>query len=126
MNGLIGIPYSEGGRDYDGVDCWGLVYLYYRDQLGIELPRLDGGYDVKDLPMLADFLDESKSTVNAEPIDEPRDGDLVVMKFRGHPIHVGVYLDGSVLHVLRGIDSVMEPVASPRIRGRIEGYYRVR
>lgn len=31
------IPYESRGRDFHGVDCFGLVYLFYREELGLEL-----------------------------------------------------------------------------------------
>ncbi len=34
-----GIPYRLGGMSRRGIDCSALVYLIYRDHMGIELPR---------------------------------------------------------------------------------------
>lgn len=34
----LGISYKEGGRSFEAVDCYGVVYLIYRDALGIQLP----------------------------------------------------------------------------------------
>ena len=33
----IGLPFKHHGRDRDGLDCWGLPMLYYREMLGVEL-----------------------------------------------------------------------------------------
>lgn len=38
LNEFIGIPFKDGGRDFDGCDCWGLVMLYYKKQLELDLP----------------------------------------------------------------------------------------
>jgi len=38
---LLGIPYLHNGRSHEGVDCLGLIYLFFKE-LGIELPVDDG------------------------------------------------------------------------------------
>ncbi|ACL70374.1 C40 family peptidase [Halothermothrix orenii] len=43
VNRLIGIPYKHNGRSYQGVDCWGLVYLFFKE-LGVDLPVGDGEF----------------------------------------------------------------------------------
>ena len=40
----IGIPFLPDGRDRDGLDCYGLVCLVYRDRLGVDLPGIRGIY----------------------------------------------------------------------------------
>ena len=34
----IGLPYKNLGRDRLGIDCYGSIYLIYKEKLGIELP----------------------------------------------------------------------------------------
>jgi len=34
----IGLPYKHLGRDFDGVDCFGLLRLIYKEELDIVLP----------------------------------------------------------------------------------------
>lgn len=126
MRQYIGIPYVEGGRDYEGADCWGLVRLYYQTEYGIELPGLDGRYRVHDSQEVADLVDEIKPTISATPVEWPQQGDVVVIKFRGYPMHTGIFIPGNrVLHTLSGTESVLEPLDRGRLKGRVEGYYRV-
>jgi probable lipoprotein NlpC len=35
------LEYEASGRDLSGVDCWGLVYLIYSQELKVSLPRYD-------------------------------------------------------------------------------------
>lgn len=37
---LKGLPFKEGGRDENGIDCVGLVLLFYK-KIGIEIPYND-------------------------------------------------------------------------------------
>lgn len=38
VNDYVGIPYAVGGRDRNGLDCWGLLCVVFREQRGVELP----------------------------------------------------------------------------------------
>ncbi|WP_372836965.1 NlpC/P60 family protein [Puniceibacterium confluentis] len=38
----VGLPYAGRGSEAEGHDCWGLVRLVYRSELGIELPSYQG------------------------------------------------------------------------------------
>lgn len=40
---MLGVPYKHNGRSFDGVDCWGVVYLFFKE-LGMELPVSDGQF----------------------------------------------------------------------------------
>jgi probable lipoprotein NlpC len=77
-----GVPYRYGGLDRRGLDCSALIYLSFRDALGVEIPR-------------------TVQTLHAwvEPVPEDRllPGDLVFFKTLG-PLagvsHAGIYTGG--------------------------------
>src|SRR5690606_24777470 len=52
-------------------------------------------------------------------------GDVVVLRVRGRPMHVGLVLgDGQMLHVEKGIDSVIERYTGAGWQSRVFGFYR--
>ena len=120
---FVGLPFKDGGRDYDGVDCWGLVWLFYRDMLEIALPS----YADKSAHRLrgnAPFI-ATESKDHWRKAEAPQDGDAVLMRTLGLPAHIGVWCgDGRILHVEDGIDSVIEHETSPGLNGRGLGCYR--
>jgi cell wall-associated NlpC family hydrolase len=123
----IGIPYKFGGSDRNGVDCWGLVRLVYRERYGRELPAFEhNGLTEEECGLL---VDHSKPLMNARRLDWPRLGDLVVMKIYGHPCHVGIVVGGpgerNLLHTLKGHDSVIDRYDGPTWQCRLDGFYRV-
>jgi probable lipoprotein NlpC len=81
-----GIPYRYGGMDRRGLDCSGLVYLSFRDALGLQVPRT-----AADLYAWVEKVENGR----IEP------GDLVFFKTAGNGAvsHVGIYLgDGWFIH----------------------------
>jgi hypothetical protein len=121
-NKYIGLPYATNGRDESGIDCWGLVRLFYKQEYNIELPsyteEYDGAYDTRILGM----MDLYKN--NWSQVQQPEVGSVIVFNILGEPFHVGVYIgDDKFIHARDGMDSVVESVNSPRWSKRIEGYY---
>jgi cell wall-associated NlpC family hydrolase len=134
-NGFAGIPYEPQGRTQAGCDCWGLYRLAVQDRTGISLPLWDT-IDPRDGRAVARTLTGERCGEDWLPVDDPRDGDLVLLRgayaagdgqLRGGPVHVGCFVaPAAVLHVEEGIDAVIVPVTHPSVRQRILGYYRHR
>ena len=40
----VGLPFKDGGRTREGLDCYGLVVAIYRDVFAIDLPAYEGSY----------------------------------------------------------------------------------
>ena len=122
-NKYIGLPYAANGRDESGIDCWGLVRLFYKQEFNIDLPsytgEYDGAYDTRILQMVAEYKN------NWEQPSEPEVGSVIVFNILGEPFHVGVYIgEGKFIHAREGMDSVIESVNSPKWAKRVEGYYK--
>ncbi len=79
-----GIPYRLGGMSRRGIDCSALVYLIYRDHMGIELPRT-----TRYQAMAGEAINQGQL----------RPGDLVFFRTGRRGRHVGIYIEnGKFLH----------------------------
>jgi cell wall-associated NlpC family hydrolase len=82
----IGIPFKYGGRDYNVLDCYGLVMLLYKEIHGIIID------DVTSPEYLADI----HNLVAVEKLKweacEPEVGAVIVFSIRGYGAHVGYYI----------------------------------
>lgn len=80
----VGIPYKIGGDDLSGADCWGLVRLVLRAELGLEMPALAIGQAGNDAALRRCFAGWS-----AADLRRLCEFDIVTMKNAfGH--HVGI------------------------------------
>lgn len=121
----IGIPFKDNGRDFNGCDCYGVVFLFYRDILGINLPDLTNDYNnSSDYATIARLM--ARYHENWTP-SGGQWGDVLV--FRGvtpsrNRLHLGIYLEsGKMLHTLSGADSCIESYTSSLWRNRFQGAF---
>jgi len=124
----VGLPHRVHGRDRNGLDCWGLVRLWYREQLDILLPEFESGYvSLRDKSAIESlYLCEVAKWREVKTPGQDR-GDLVMWKIAGHWSHVGVMLDSrSFLHTAGPtIGSAMERLSDLRWRARTPRFYRL-
>ena len=124
MNSYIGIPYMDRGRDRDGVDCWGLVQLWYREQLNIEVDDYLYAYTAAaDFESVSDAIKKHKA--EWQPVDDPEFGDVLVFKIAGYPMHVGIKMKGDdFLHAFQGTQSCLERLSDIAWNRRLHEVYR--
>lgn len=123
----IGIPFTERGRDREGVDCWGLVVLVYRDLFGIELPSYAEEYgtttDAEEIGALV--RRESRTVWQEVPLREARLGDVLLFRVRGQAMHCGlVVVPPTFLHCVDRIGSAIERWDSLLWEKRVSGVFR--
>lgn len=126
MRRFIGIPFSDEVQTFDGCNCYGLVRLFYKDKLGIDIPALQVHSDHSNR-VWATYLKEIGE--NWDSVDEPQLYDVVAMaQDVSHPRivqHVGIYIgDGKVLHTLNKIHSHIVTLES--VRHSVRGFHRWR
>jgi cell wall-associated NlpC family hydrolase len=121
----VGIPYVDKGTDpARGLDCWQLVRLFYRTELGKEIPDYLAFYRSS-----FDKVDAQGVLMQARgdwvPVAPPRFGDLLLFRTVASPWHVAIALDdGLMLHSDEGHGSVIERRDGVRWRDRLYGAYR--
>ncbi len=119
----LAVPFVRRGRDWDGWDCWGLIWRAHREALGVALPSYSARYDSTDDWAALDALIRAEIS-RYERLDAPRPGAVVLMRIGGRFAHVGlVTRPGLMLHVLRGARTCREAYDGPVWAKRLDGFY---
>ena len=123
QNKYIGIPFLDKGRDTDGIDCWGLVRLVYKQEYNIDLPNFSADYEAEDAERMSDLLAQYKE--GWEKIDAPTEGCIVLFNILGIESHMGIAISTThFLHARDRYDSAIESFESVSWRNRITGFYK--
>lgn len=93
--------YMKGARAYPYLDCWGLVEMYYRRELHIDISRLRA-YETLENGLNAQS--------NFKRIEKPIDNCVVIYLLRGKAIHCGIFLDNNLLHTNERFNCTIEPI----------------
>ena len=111
-NKYIGIPFKEHGRDFSGVDCWGLVRLIYKNEYDITLPSFVEEYSTTDdTPRLEELIAQYRE--GWEPITAPEPGAVILFRLLGSESHIAVAInDHQFIHVSENSYSAIESVNS--------------
>jgi len=107
----IGIPYKNLGRDFSGVDCYGLLYLFYKNELGLEFPSFEElAYPKKWYKKGYNIINDNvpETVFKVEPPFQIFDG-LVFFLNSKLANHTALYIGrNKILHVYEGISSMIE------------------
>lgn len=109
LNEYIGIPYVGEGRSRDGLDCYGLVLLIYKDHFGIELPDWSGVHF--DLKLRGRAIDDVVCSGDFTVKSQPCNGDFVVCYRHRSAYHMGLYFYGGVIHCAQGLGCIYQPLS---------------
>ena len=122
----IGLPFKERGRDMTGLDCWGLVRLVLHEQLDIQVPSYAHYYvSSTSEKQIGPLVRRESLNWKRVAVENSACGDVLILRMRGQPMHAALVLDHQyMLHIERGINSVLERYDSMRWRNRIVGVFR--
>jgi cell wall-associated NlpC family hydrolase len=97
----IGIPFKYGGRDYNELDCYGLVMLLYKELQGIELPDFNSPSFLSEIHDLI-ALEKQKWTPCELEV-----GAVLLFSIKGYGSHVAYYIgDDSFIHTWEATNGV--------------------
>lgn len=120
-----GIPFKAKGRDRSGLDCWGLVKLAYTECLNRDIRGYEDEYEtIKDFTHLHELFDKHRPE-DWKEVSPERAGDVILLRLRGRPIHVGLVIGQKrMIHIEEHIQVCMENYNNAIWRNRILGFYR--
>lgn len=129
----IGLEYVPGGRSRQGVDCYGLVWLLHREQLGRVLPTMIGraflrhpDCDRAKLRELRQAAQEAADAGDWTRLNEPEFlGDIAWMKAIRSAAHIGVAVSRTqLLQIEPGQTSSVTRIDSPAFGRRLVSWVR--
>jgi murein DD-endopeptidase / murein LD-carboxypeptidase len=123
----LGIPWVMGGASSSGCDCWGLVQIIYKAELGIvlehasEMTSLAAANAARRVALVRELMLGEARLV---PAAEPQDFDIVELAMAGEAAdHVGLMAGGMLLHSRRNIGSHRVTVES--VAHQVKGSWRI-
>ena len=128
LSKFIGIKYRDKGRTFKGADCWGIVMLYYKEILNINVPDFVCSAENPRRVFSLYLYQISKFWVECNEFK--KDYVVAMCTNSEHPkliTHFGVMIDDkTLLHSYEGVESHITDINSPIIKNTIKGVYRWR
>ena len=114
MNEYIGIPYKLGGRDREGLDCYGLVAMVFREHFDIQVPDwVTAGMSLQDK---SNAINDVLGTGEWTPLPKPTHQCMAVCHRTKLAHHIGIVWGRGVLHAIDPVGVVWEEL--PRFERR--------
>ncbi|TRO96721.1 NlpC/P60 family protein [Glycocaulis profundi] len=119
------LAYVARGRDWRGVDCWGLAALVWREERGVVLPE-PGDYSDTEAARAAQMASAAAvARAHFRRIDRRTPFAIANFIVLRQPVHVGLVVDAEhflhAAHEEGGV--VLARFDDPRWRDRLEGLY---
>lgn len=124
----IGIPFARLGRTREGCDCWGLLNLIFAERSPMGPLRPYEGvhwFKGQSAKLISPDAVAYASNFQEVPIAAARLWDGLLLRMRGHPIHVGLVLtDEFMIHTTDEDGVCIERYRSALWEKRVVACYR--
>ena len=120
------IKYQHLGRGWEGGDCLNLLLLFYREELGIDLPDYTPGYEENWAELGQNLFLEQRESQGFHQIGSPVHGNAILFHINNKVLHCGVVIDpevGTFLHTSRNGSRIDNYITSLWAH-RVYGFYR--
>ena len=120
LDRIICKPWVRWAESWDACDCYGLVIMYYRHVLGIELGHVPS-------TSLAVGIATTDLFTGWRELSAPEDHACGFMSYRGEePTHCGIYLGGGEVLHSSGSDDLPGSVRITRVKSMEMAYGKIR
>ena len=126
MTQYLGIPYAHGGRDRNGIDCYGLTILFFSENYGIDCPDYTYAPDWDSNGF--DYI-ENEYWKTFEKIESPVRHCVVTFRGFASPIerHIGIMIDDiSFLHAPIKGNTCVEKTTHRVWSRQLGSYYKLK
>jgi len=126
VSSYMTIPFEEKGRSHEGIDCYGLIFLIFREQFGIDLPSYTEDYTTThDKASVSALMMRESMDWPEIPLARARPGDVMILRVQGQPWHCGLIVDPPhFVHAVRVVGTVRARWDSALWEKRIMGVHR--
>ena len=118
VENYIGIPFLKNGNNRNGCDCWKLIVMVYREQLGIDLPDYAEIFvddSLASLKKVARTMKEER--LKWQQVQTPIPYDVILLRVDGLVCHAGLVIDRRrMLHIAVHRDDAVAPRAVEAIQ----------
>lgn len=116
--------YEHGGRDLNkSIDCWGLVTEYYRERLGVDIPKHEELIYKDNEEEISSKIRKVFSSEFKE-LGGPKKHAIVILKFNGKPIHIGVMInEKEILNLYQNKQVLIENIQKYIDNNQVYGYF---
>lgn len=114
----IGEPWTPGDND-----CWAFARKVWREQFGIEVPVVD--VDACNRMSCSRAFAGHDEKASWQKVDVPQEGDAALIGKSARPSHVGIFVNGGILHCVQHAGVIFSNLTALSLSGwRVLGWYR--